>query len=188
MRHSVIYNEPSKKTKYNCTFIIKEHYHNNLMSMWESNLSLYTVGIGMKCDCTLLAWLWNHRLTKQVCVCVCVCACVCSQQRHKIVPTSFTLDTNWRYLTWQLTSQFMLHWHTQTKKQIQSINAYSRKTYFCNETFGGTNKTCTESRRQRFKKHKIQVLLSCMVDTYLPANKSYPLHTSVQFLCNARPS
>jgi len=55
MRHSVIYNEPSKKTKYNCRFIIKEHYHNNLISMWESKFSLYTVGTGMKCDSTLLA-------------------------------------------------------------------------------------------------------------------------------------
>jgi hypothetical protein len=55
MEHSVIYNEPSKKIKYNCIFIIKEHYHNNLISMWESNLSLYKVGIDMECDFTLQA-------------------------------------------------------------------------------------------------------------------------------------
>jgi len=55
MRHSVIYNEPSKKTKYNCSFIIKELYPNNLISIWESKLSLYTVDIDMKCDSTLLA-------------------------------------------------------------------------------------------------------------------------------------
>jgi hypothetical protein len=55
MGHSVIYNELNKKIKYNCRFIIKEHYHNNLVSMWESNLSLYSIGIGTKCDSTLLA-------------------------------------------------------------------------------------------------------------------------------------
>jgi hypothetical protein len=55
MEHSVIYNEASEKIKYNCRFIIKEHYHNNLISMWESNLSLYKVGIDMEFDPTLQA-------------------------------------------------------------------------------------------------------------------------------------
>lgn len=43
----------------------------------------------------------------------------------------------------------MLHWHTQTKKQIQSTNAYFRKTYFSNETFGGTTKKHAQNQGDR---------------------------------------
>lgn len=58
---------------------------------------------------------------------------------------------------------FMLNLNTVLRSWLESKHIYLRKNLTLLGSSGGTNGTCVEQRKDRFKEHKIQVLL-CMND------------------------